>query len=425
MGSKIDPVSEGNIKKTRRKKSKLDNVILKSIFSITIFFILFPMFFILVRYPYDVGNLLTGKVTESHLLVDSKAVIVIDNLEYFVNDFINISECGYSPSGGDVTCRFSHPFDNILGTWTPNNEDAGTYNVQINATNEFGELTTKNITLIILATDFKGGCNLSFNILDDHRIIVHWDNMLPRNENEFYEYNEFTISYVDYLVNGTFNDSDAVNITNINENFYLDNTANETIERYYKLYAHGGGINFECEDIFGKYTRDLTTSFGRWNYISSPFYRSDKSMLGFVDESKQDLEFAYKYDHSTGSFDFYFFDLNFGNIGDVGTNECLLLQPLRQTRITTAGRIMKNITGTFTTSFGRWNYFGWVAEYTDRIKAFAGFNDELEFLYIYDHDTGSFKFHFFDLNFGNINEISPTTCNVIQPYTPTTYEYNI
>lgn len=403
----------------------LDNFMFKSLTFLILFFLIFPIFFIAVVYPDKIGNLITGMASYSSLEVDSEPRITINDSVFYVNQFINLTPCGYDLRGGNLTCTFSQPFDYNLGTWTPTWSDIGIYEVQINATNDWGEFSTKNVTIMISSSTLEGGCELFFTVEEDHKLTITWNSTLPINDFEYAEYTDFTLSYVDYLVNATFNETDAVNITNINENFYFDNTANETKERYYRLYGHHDGRTFICNQTFGKITRELTMNYGRWNYISSPFKRTDKSLSTFLTEAESDLEVAFKYNHDSGGFNFYLFDVNFGNIQDVEYSECLILQPTEKTLVTTAGKIMTDISANLTINFDRWNYLGWIIDRTDISAAFSGYEDDLEVLFIYDHENGGFKFRLFDLGFGTISEISPTDCNIIQPFNAFLYEYEM
>ena len=380
---------------------------------------------ILLFINLESSNLLTGRVSQSTLDVDSSPIITINDSVFYVNQLINLTPCGYDQRGGDITCTFSPPFDFLLGNWTPSWDDIGEYNVQINATNDWGELSTKNITIQISSSIIEGECELSFDVDEHHRLLISWGTLLRLNDFEYHDYDDFTLSYVDYLVNGTFNETDAINVTNIDVNFYFDTTANETKERYYKLFAHHDGRTFSCNKTFGKITRNLTMQHGRWNYISSPFIREDRTLNGFLGEADSDLEVVFKYNHNTGGFNFFLFDLNFGDISEVEDNECLIIQPNEKTRVTTAGEIMKDISANLTTNFNRWNYIGWVSEYTNVQKAFSGYEDDLEVIFVYDHDSGGFRFRLFDISFGTIDSIEPSHCNIIQPFNDVLYEYMI
>ena len=387
------------------------------------FLLISSFFLLLINLGED--DLLTGRVSQSQLDVDSSPVITINDSVFYVNQLINLTPCGYDQRGGEIVCTFSPPFDFFLGNWTPSWGDIGEYNVQINATNDWGELSIKNVTIQISSSIIEGECELYFNVDEHHRILVSWDTLLKKNDFEYHDYDNFTLSYVDYLVNGTFNETDAINVTNINVNFYFDTTANETKERYYKLFAHHDGKTFSCNETYGKITRNITMEYGRWNYISSPFLRRDKSLNEFIGEADSDLEVVFMYNHDTGGFNFYLFDINFGDIDEVDYSECLIIQPTEQTRITTAGKIMKNISVNLTTSFDRWNYMGWISEYTNVQKAFSGYEDDLEVIFVYDHDSGGFRFRLFDISFGTIDDIQPSHCNIIQPFNNVLYEYEI
>ncbi len=399
--------------------------VIRALGCLVVALLLLPLFTMLLleKEPRD---MITGMVTDSIMELDTDIIITFNDSTFFVGEQINFSDCGYATTGNDVTCTFSPPLDFFEGTWIPESEDVGSYIIEINATDGLIE-ATKTINLTIVE-ELTGNCEMDFDIHSDHRIMIYWDNEVEI-DGEMVEYSNFSLSYKDYLINGTFDMEDATTIHDITDGQYFDNTANETKERYYKLSATDElGRTFECLDVFGKATSDLTTDFGRWNYLSSPFLRDDKSFFDFVDEAKNDLEFAFRYDHTEGGFDFHLFEDDFGNIDEVDFHECLLIRPYEKTRITTAGRIMREIETTLTGEFGRWNYFGWVAEDTDMEKAFDGYENVIEFLFIYDHDDGGFDFHLFEDDFGVIDSIPPTTCNLVRPYEGehgTLYQYAI
>ncbi len=387
--------------------------------------VLVPASILIIINSPNLGNIITGMASFSVLEVDSFPRITINDSVYYVNQLVNFSDCGYDMRGGELNCTFSDPLDHELGTWTPGWGDIGIYDVQINATNNWDETSIKNVTLMISSSILEGECDMNLTVEEDHKLMVTWNKTLPINDFEYANYTEFTLSYVDYLTNATFNLTDAVNVTINDDNFYFDNTANETKERYYKLFGHHDGKTYVCNQTFGKVTNDLTMNYGRWNYISSPFLRKNTTLFSFLEQAKDDMQYAYKYNHEVGSFDYHIFSLGFGNIDGVDYNECLLLQPNQITKVTTAGEIMKNISANFTGSYGRWNYMGWVPEDTSREEAFSDYETDIQYLYIYNHETGSFDYHIFSLNFGNIDSIPPATCNLIQPHNEMEYEYKI
>lgn len=370
-------------------------------------------------------NLLTGNLIGSGVyVVNNPPVINVSDFSVIYGTLVNISQCAYEPDGHNFTCSFSPPLDPLYGFWQTNMSDVGSYIIEINATDQFGANSSKNVTLIVSVPNYNGTCELHFEVFDDQNINVTWNNQMNTSGGALTNYTNFTLSYSNYLSNLKFNDSLATNVSGLTENGYYDATANTTEYRFYKLYASDGINNLQCNITFGKKMTYLTPDNGRWNYVSSPFIEQNTNLLHFT-QSTTSLDYAYKYNHETGVFDFYSYAFSFGTLNDVNTGECLLVQPtnVNGELITVAGEVMGNISDNLTMDNGRWNYFGWVLENTTRTDAFSGYEPDLDYVYQYNHATGVFDFYSFVFSFGTITVLPAGRCSLVQPKT-TSILYN-
>ncbi|MFW6231333.1 MAG: hypothetical protein ACOC32_04915 [Nanoarchaeota archaeon] len=411
------------------EQSVLDNVIFRSILSFLFLCLLLPFGYLLLLSPPLLDDVLTGDAVTMMSILNADPVINITNGTYFTETMINISVCGYDPNLDPINCTFSAPFGHENGTWIANETQSGEYEIQINATDGIGGFSTKNVTFLVIPRKVFGECNMRFDILGDHNINISWDPELRQNSFNTVEYSNFTISYVDRYYNGTFNKSDAINVTDITTPHYHDTWANMTESRLYKLYGFNGPQVFECNQTYGKITHTLTPDYGRWNYVSIPFSLQNRSIKHVFRSAWDELENLFVYNHETGSFNFFIFSVDFGDFSRIDDGVCLLVQPLNPepTRVTFTGELLRDIGQNLSMNYGRWNYQGWVAQDTRRQEAFSGYEFDLENLFKYDHSTGSFEFFIFSISpptgFGEIDEIPAGTCNVIQPLYPVNYNY--
>lgn len=398
-----------------------------SSFLVIVFLVSFSVFLVLAPWTLEKSNFVTGNAFSAIGILNVAPEINITNLQFLEGDFINISECAFDLNGEIPLCTFSSPLGHYNGSWQSEFGDAGAYVIEINATDGYGGFDTKNITIILFSQKVTGSCDIELEVLTDYNVNLTWNRTLKKNQFEMHNYTNFTMSYVDFFLNGTWSNYSASNITNIVEPHLYDFLSNNTAQRYYKLYAFNGLQEFECNTTYGKIEIPLTPDFGRWNYVSSPFIQKDTSLSNYVVQSEDEVEYAFKYNHVAGFFEFYAFSLSFGSFSDVDDGECLLLQPLNPTgsRIVLAGEVLPELSQNLTLAFDRWNYHGWVADNTTREKAFSGYESDLEFLFKYNHGIGAFDFHSFNLDFGFIDNVPQGSCNLIQPHNEIEYKYNI
>lgn len=426
--------AESSSKKGERSiVQRRENVVFTSLFTLVFFLLLVPFSFFIIAHPPKLNDALTGNAASLMAILNAAPVINLTNETYVTQTFINISICGYDPNVDPINCTFSAPFDYYNGTWFPGELDDGNYEIQINATD--GLLTTtKNITIFVVPANVYGACDMKFDILPDQNLNITWSNSLKKNSLENQTYTNFTLSYTDEPWNGTFNLTDAINISGITTPYYYDTWANMTVQRYYKLFAFKGLQQFECNTTYGKFTHDLTANYGRWNYLSSPFKITNRSIKYVFRSAWDNLENLFIYNHTSGSFNFFLFNVppdGFGDFSEIPDGVCLLVQPLgiSGAKVTFTGEVLTELNQDLTMNYGRWNYQGSVAADISRKDAFKGYEFDLENLFKYNHSTGSFRFFIFSINpptgFGEINDIPAGSCNLIQPLNPVNYNISI
>jgi hypothetical protein len=306
-----------------------ENVIFTSLFTLIFFLLLVPFSLFIISNPPKLDDTLTGNAASIMSILNAAPVINLTNDTYITTRMINISICGYDPNVDPITCTFSEPFGFYNGTWTPNETQDGNYIVQVNATDGL-LLTSVYINISVVPASVSGTCNMQFDILPDHNINISWSPDLKKNSFENQTYTNFTLSYTEEPWNGTFNLTDAINITDITTPYYHDTWANMTVQRYYKLYAYKGLQQFECNTTYGKFTHDLTPDYGRWNYLASPFKITNRSIKHVFRSAWDDLENLFIYNHTSGAFNFFLFNVppdGFGDFSEIPDGVCLLVQP--------------------------------------------------------------------------------------------------
>jgi hypothetical protein len=170
----------------------------------------------------------------------------------------------------------------------------------------------------------------------------------------------------------------------------------------------------------------LTTSFGRWNYVSIPLELSDGNIVTELGSIAGKYDLAYEYNHSSGTFLYYYEPFSTGTLTTLNDGRCYLIKAVENTVTNFNGTAaLTNVAHDVVTSNGRWNYVGWVAEETDISSAFASIDGSYDLSYVYNNSNGQFAYYYAPFETGTYNLITPCDCQLIKGTASDTLDYTI
>jgi hypothetical protein len=342
-------------------------------------------------------------------------IINLSDIIAYTGDLVNISNCAYDMEGDPVNCSFSYPI-NSSGLWQTNLSDEGIYNIEINATD--GKVySTKNISLTVI------GIRCTFTAernIDNTTVNLEWS--FP-----FKSYTNYTLYWIDsYIQNGTIKTGEAFNKSLYNQTQYNDTNASSVIQRYYQIRGHNSITEEMCNKTVGKYTFNLISNFGRWNYVSIPVYQNETGIEQVLSPGVPDLDFAFWYNISKGGFEIWSFTFHLGKLKNIYPGESYIIQPLNgETNITVVGPIVYIVLQNLSIINGRWNYLGWVAELTPRSEAEIPILTSYDWLYWYNKTKGGFEVYSNDFKLGKVNELKSGEGYLIQPTSNVSWYYDM
>lgn len=169
---------------------------------------------------------------------------------------------------------------------------------------------------------------------------------------------------------------------------------------------------------------NLTTNYGRWNYVSSPIYLASNQVRSALSDIDGFYDWVFEYDHSDGFFDYYFYLFDTGTMSGIYVGNCYIIKAKANTTLSFNGTSeFTNISKAFTTNFGRWNYIGWVNESTDIATALNSIDGDYDWVFRYDSTTGEFEYYFSLFGSGPLQEIDPCECYIIKAKNNVTLNY--
>jgi len=171
---------------------------------------------------------------------------------------------------------------------------------------------------------------------------------------------------------------------------------------------------------------NLTTNFGRWNYVSSPIYlvnNAIKQALFAIDGS---YDWVFEYGHSDGEFDFYYATFDIGTFTEIYSSNCYIIKATQNDTLLFNGTAkLTTMNKNLTTNFGRWNYMGWVNESTGITTALNSVDGEYDWVFRYDHSVGEFDFYYATFDIGTFSNFYPCECYIVKATTNTTLNYTM
>lgn len=170
----------------------------------------------------------------------------------------------------------------------------------------------------------------------------------------------------------------------------------------------------------------LTTNFGRWNYVSIPLELSDGNIVTELGSIAGKYDLVYEYDHETGDFFYYYAPFDVGTISSITGGNCYIIKATVATTTNFNGTANLNlINHSLTTSNGRWNYVGWVAEDTSLNSAFSSIDGMFDLSYTYDPETGDFFYYYAPFDVGDYDTVESCGCQLIKATVEEDFVYSI
>ncbi len=182
----------------------------------------------------------------------------------------------------------------------------------------------------------------------------------------------------------------------------------------------------EIAVVFPICNSTLTTEFGRWNYVSIPLELSDGAIKTELSSIAGKYDLVYEYNDSTGLFAYYYEPFDVGSLTFLEGGKCYLIKATSNTTTNFNGTSsIASISHDLVTDYGRWNYVGWVAEYTDLTLALSSIDGNYDLSYKYNTSTGLFAYYYAPFDVGTYNIVSPCDCQLIKATSPDTLTYSI
>ena len=206
----------------------------------------------------------------------------------------------------------------------------------------------------------------------------------------------------------------APNITGITVFNWSDPTSGNDAERYYKIGMWNMGLFNVSENTVVKYDMNLTTTNGRWNYLSLPAEPMNNSRNEVLKGISGSYDWIYEYNPTGGNYSYWFDPFSTGNIHNLTPDKCYIIKMTDNITFTIVGNDNTDINENLVVDNGRWNYLGWVNEITPRNAATGTIAGDFDWIYEYVALSGNYSFWFDPFTTGNIDYFNPGRCYIIQ-----------